>query len=417
MSSTKTSNTFDKSICVLISLVLLSSFLPIQYIGGYAIISAMSDALLINPALAESNLFITFSIGLTLGEFLLGPLADKYGRLPIAIICLNIYSVSSLICAIHYSQYWFLFFRMISGFAVASGIIITRIIISDHLSLEHGASMLSRVKMYANILTAMFPLLINYAITSFDLGWLSFFIFNAILCCGVSIQSFYLLNKLKQPILNPHALRLKTMKHGFKETIGKDHYRRPLFAFLLIATLINLFSFSAPIITNILHGDIKMMLLAIGAGTAISAFVILYINKTLLNRGMGITKIIYILQATLTIVVLGLFCFLRLPLSNIELYNGFLLFFLCASGLLIALISNLFMICSQSLDKEKVNAGFITSLTISLKGFTSFAASMILPMLRGADLYSIILLITGFTCAVSLYYQVSYKKIAGGSNN
>jgi len=395
---------------VLIALILLSSLLPIQYVGGFSIVDPMSDALAITTANAESALFITFGLGLTLGEFFLGPLADKYGRLPLAVVCLNCYAISSLICAIHYSPTWFLVFRMISGFAVAAGIIITRVIISDNLDIEQGASMLSRVKMYSAILIAIYPLAIEYAIHYFDLAWLTFFVLNAIFSSIVSMQALILLNKLHEKELNPDALAFNNLKEGFKHTLGTTQYRRPLWAFLMAAIISSIFSFTLPIITQMLHGAQTTMILTAGIGVGIGIFIVLFINRTLLDHGVHIPTICTGLLLGLAIVALAIAIVFQLPFPDATRYDIFLILYITAISLLAAFGANIFMVCSESFDKTKVHAGFITSLTLSLKGFMAFIASMILPLLEGQALSVIAATIVVSVLSCTTYYVIQYKK-------
>jgi len=396
---------------VLIALILLSSLLPVQYIGGYSIIDPMSNTLAITTANAESSLFITFGLGLTLGEFFIGPLADKYGRLPIAVICLNLYAISSLICAVHYSPMWFLAFRMVSGFTVAAGVIIARTIISDNLPLREGASMLSQVTMYSSLLVAIYPLVIQYAISYFHLSWLSFFVFNAIFCAIVSIQAFLMLNQIRTQKLNPDSLKIKTLKQGFKHTLATRQYQLPLLAFLMTVVIVKLFSFTLPIISKILHGTTTLMLLTAGLGAGISASIMLLINKTLINRGFTITSITGGLLTAIAILGVGIVVLFQLPLSDATHYYIFLFLYLIICGLLTACSTNLFMVCSESFDKQKVNAGFITSLTISLSGFISFITSLLLPALDGMTTQSISFIIISSILICLAYFLTQCKKL------
>ena len=128
----------DNSFSVMMSLVFMASLLPTQLKGGFSIIYYMAQDLGISINDATSSLFIMFSFGLVLGQFMIGPLSDKFGRLPIFIIFLNIFSISSLFCSLFYSPQWFDFFRLISGFTVAVGIIISRTIIADNCDLKNG---------------------------------------------------------------------------------------------------------------------------------------------------------------------------------------------------------------------------------------------------------------------------------------
>ena len=77
------------------------------------------------PALSEYfdttaslvQLSLTFSmIGLAVGQLIIGPLSDKYGRKSPLMVSLVVFCISTLGCLYSPGIYAFLFFRLLQGF-------------------------------------------------------------------------------------------------------------------------------------------------------------------------------------------------------------------------------------------------------------------------------------------------------------
>jgi len=92
------------------------------------------------PALSEYfdttaslvQLSLTFSmIGLAVGQLIIGPLSDKYGRKSPLMFSLVVFCISTLGCLYSPGIYAFLFFRLLQGFSGAGGVVISRSIALD----------------------------------------------------------------------------------------------------------------------------------------------------------------------------------------------------------------------------------------------------------------------------------------------
>lgn len=78
------------------------------------------------------QLSLTFSmVGLAVGQLIIGPLSDKYGRkLPLQ-ISLCLFCLSTIGCLYAESIYGFVFFRILQGLAGAGGVVISKSIATD----------------------------------------------------------------------------------------------------------------------------------------------------------------------------------------------------------------------------------------------------------------------------------------------
>ncbi|MDE6493951.1 MAG: Bcr/CflA family efflux MFS transporter [Bacteroidales bacterium] len=78
-------------------------------------------------------------IGLAAGQLLIGPISDKYGRKRPLLVCLVLFVLSTLGCMISTDIHTFVAFRLLQGLTGASGLVISKVIISDSFSGEDTA--------------------------------------------------------------------------------------------------------------------------------------------------------------------------------------------------------------------------------------------------------------------------------------
>jgi len=121
------------------------------------------------------------SVSLYLGttavvQLLIGPIADRYGRRPVVLVCLGIFVVATIGCMLADTVTVFLIFRMIQG-AVAVGLVLSRAIVRDMVPQDEAASMIGYVTM-GMALVPMFAPMIGGALDA-AFGWQATFVFLA----------------------------------------------------------------------------------------------------------------------------------------------------------------------------------------------------------------------------------------------
>lgn len=88
-----------------------------------------------------------FLLALALGQFVYGPLSDRFGRRPVLVAGLGVYVVGSLVCAVAPNADILLVGRFIQGFGGCAGMVIGRAMISDLYGRDRAASLIGYVTM------------------------------------------------------------------------------------------------------------------------------------------------------------------------------------------------------------------------------------------------------------------------------
>lgn len=73
-------------------------------------------------------------LGLAVGQLFVGPVSDKYGRRMPLIWSLALFVVSTVGCIFSVSVEWFVFFRLMQGLTGASGLVISKVVVTDRFT-------------------------------------------------------------------------------------------------------------------------------------------------------------------------------------------------------------------------------------------------------------------------------------------
>ena len=94
--------------------------------------------------------------------------------------------------------------------------------------------------------------------------------------------------------------------------------------------------------------------------------------------------------------------------DNDTLLMIYITLYLISLSCILSAVINTFMITTQSIKKEKVGAGFITSLTVSMWGFSAFVASYILKFIDNMSTSEIINIYSAIAVLVCISF-ITYK--------
>jgi len=153
-------------------------------LGPFSIDTYMPSFPAMGVALAASPLQIQHTLTaylLAFGAMMLfhGALSDAYGRRPIVLISLLLYSVASIGCAFTTDIHTLLALRALQGICAGAGLVIGRAMIRDLYEGAEAQRLMSRVTMIFGVAPAIAPIIGGWLHTWF--GWRSIFIFLALL--------------------------------------------------------------------------------------------------------------------------------------------------------------------------------------------------------------------------------------------
>lgn len=128
-------------------------------------------------SLSQSSLTASF-LGLALGQLIIGPLSDTYGRLGPMLISLILFTITSLLCAIAPTISLFILFRVLQGMSAAGGIVLTRSIACD-LYKEHELTSFMAFLMSINSIAPVLAPLVGALFISFAPWQIVFYVLTA----------------------------------------------------------------------------------------------------------------------------------------------------------------------------------------------------------------------------------------------
>jgi DHA1 family bicyclomycin/chloramphenicol resistance-like MFS transporter len=103
-----------------------------------------------------------FLLGFSAGQLFCGPLADRYGRKPLLLVGLVLFSLGGIGCAFSPSLTWLIACRFLQGLGACAGPILSRAIVRDLFDRHHGARMLSHMTVVMSVAPLLAPILGGY---------------------------------------------------------------------------------------------------------------------------------------------------------------------------------------------------------------------------------------------------------------
>ena len=87
-----------------------------------------------------------------------GALADSFGRRPVVLSGVGMFTLASIGCALAPTIGWLVFFRALQGLSTGAGIVVSRAVIRDMFPPEEAQRMMSQVTIYFGVAPALAPI-------------------------------------------------------------------------------------------------------------------------------------------------------------------------------------------------------------------------------------------------------------------
>ncbi|MDR7082450.1 DHA1 family bicyclomycin/chloramphenicol resistance-like MFS transporter [Arthrobacter ginsengisoli] len=205
----------------------------------------------LNTSAATIQLTLTtFMLGMAVGQLVIGPLSDQFGRRKPLLIGACACLVASVLCAVAPNVEFLIGMRFVQGFAGAAGVVLARAIVSDSARGVHAAKMFSIMMAVGGIAPVLSPLagggVIGFA------GWRGAFWALAVLNLLMVIGSIFIV-KESLPLERRSKGGLKELFSNTGRVLGNKRYLGFAFAFAFsMAAMFGYISASPFVYQNIL---------------------------------------------------------------------------------------------------------------------------------------------------------------------
>jgi DHA1 family bicyclomycin/chloramphenicol resistance-like MFS transporter len=222
------------SLVALCVLALLSAVAPIatdMYLPGFP--QLVRD---LNAEASSVQLTLTsFLVGLAVGQLVIGPLSDNYGRQKPLLIGTGLAIVSGVLCALTPSVEFLVLFRVLQGFGGAAGVVLARAIIADRAPDAATTARQTQIMMLiGGVAPILAPITGTFIVAS--AGWRAVFMVTALL----SLISFFGVLRYVGESLAP-GQRVRASRRALRLSVCKLACHRAYVGY----TLVTGFSFMA----------------------------------------------------------------------------------------------------------------------------------------------------------------------------
>ena len=206
---------------VVMMLTLLLGIQPVTTDLYLPALPTLTAALRTNVAAAQltlSALILAFGIS----QLLCGPLADRFGRRPVLLWGLAVYSVASVMSALAPSIEWLIACRALQGAAMAAAVTCGRSIVRDLFAPVEGTRVISRALTGLGVIAGLSPLIGGLAVQTLD--WRAALLMPALFGAGTLA---FVVRRFEEtvPQKNPRATQLRPLLRNWGSVLRNPTFR------------------------------------------------------------------------------------------------------------------------------------------------------------------------------------------------
>ena len=195
------------ALAVLLALLgMLGPFSIDTYLPAF---SGIATALGATPVEMQQTLS-AYLFGFAFMNLFHGALADSFGRRPVVLWGIAIFTLASAGCALSQTIGQLLFFRALQGLSTGAGIVVSRAVIRDMFAPEQAQKVMSQVTIYFGAAPAIAPIVGGWLLV--HTGWHSIFWFLTLVGVALWLANYRLLPETlhtdhRQPFNVRHLMR------------------------------------------------------------------------------------------------------------------------------------------------------------------------------------------------------------------
>ncbi len=218
---------------VLMAMVVLSPLAIDIYLPSMPV---MATEFNVSSSEVQSTL-VLFLFAMGIGQILIGPLADRFGRRPIAIAGIVFYGLSSLLGAMAVEFEWLQIARVLQGIAACATSIVVFSAVRDSFNSQQSAHYYSYLNGVICVIPALAPTL--GGLLALQFGWRATFIFMALFAIFVLLFVLYRLPETR-PENTDTSGRLYHWER-FKPVLREPHFM--FYAFACMAGMASILTY------------------------------------------------------------------------------------------------------------------------------------------------------------------------------
>jgi DHA1 family bicyclomycin/chloramphenicol resistance-like MFS transporter len=202
---------------LLACLGMLGPFAVDTYLPAFG---SMAKALDATPAEMQQTLS-AYLFGFALMNLFHGALADSFGRRPVILWGVAVFTVASIGCALSQTIWQLIGFRAMQGLATGAGIVVSRAVIRDMFPQDEAQRVMSQVTIFFGVAPAIAPII--GAQLYVHLSWQAVFWFLALVGLALWIANWRLMPEtLHKDAMQPFNVR--NLMAGYAELLGDKRF-------------------------------------------------------------------------------------------------------------------------------------------------------------------------------------------------
>lgn len=139
----------------------------------------------------------SFFIGISIGQFIYGPLLDRFGRKKPLYVGLFIYLVASIFCTFAGSADSLIALRFLQALGSCAGMVASRAMVRDLFAVEDNAKVFSMLMLVVGVSPIIAPTLGGYITTAF--GWHAIFVALTVMAAIILASVYFILPESRDP--------------------------------------------------------------------------------------------------------------------------------------------------------------------------------------------------------------------------
>jgi MFS transporter, DHA1 family, multidrug resistance protein len=172
------------------------------------------------PAAVQQTLSL-FVIGFGAAQLISGPLSDRFGRRPVLLWGLILYTIASLACALAPTLELLIAARFVQAIGCCTAIVVARALIRDVHTPAEGAQMIAKASSLLALAPLFGPVLGGYLQVGF--GWRAAFFFHTLFSTVLGLTAWRLLHETNHQ-RNPAATHFRTLATTYRRIAGADFF-------------------------------------------------------------------------------------------------------------------------------------------------------------------------------------------------